>query len=259
MKRVLYFDAAAGVSGDMFVGALIDAGADFATIRKHLGLLRLDEFTVRTRQVEKQGITGTKFDVLDPRTGSPVDAPAGDGHGVHHHRPHEHRGLQEITRIIVDSALPRAIADHALAVFQLLAEAEATVHGVPVERVHFHEVGAVDCIVDIVAAASAFHQLAVDEAWCSPIHVGSGTVRCAHGELPVPAPATRELLRGVPTYATGLAGELATPTGAALLKYFCTRFGAMPPLLVERVGHGAGSKDFAIPNLLRVTVGRLQQ
>ncbi len=147
------------------------------------------------------------------------------------------------------------MADHALAVFQLVADAEGKVHGVPPDEVHFHEVGALDSIADIVAASSAFHQLRPDETWCSPVHVGCGTVRCAHGVLPVPAPATLELLKGMPAYSDGVRGELATPTGVALLRHFCTGFGAMPPLVVEAVGHGAGTKDFGIPNLFRATIG----
>ena len=147
------------------------------------------------------------------------------------------------------------MAEHALAVFELLAVAEGKVHGVSPEDVHFHEVGALDSIADIVSAASAFHQIAPDEAWCSPIHVGCGTVRCAHGVLPVPAPATLELLKGMPSYSDGIRGELVTPTGAALLRHFCAGFCPLPPLVVEAVGYGAGSKDFGIPNLFRATLG----
>jgi uncharacterized protein (DUF111 family) len=129
------------------------------------------------------------------------------------------------------------------------------VHGVAPEEIHFHEVGALDSIADIVAATSAFHQIGPDETWCSPIHVGSGTVRCAHGVLPVPAPATLQLLRGIPAYSDGVRGELATPTGVALLRHFCNGFCPMPPVVVDAVGYGAGSKDFGIPNLFRATLG----
>lgn len=153
------------------------------------------------------------------------------------------------------AGLPAPVAEDALAVFELLAAAEAKVHGVPPEKVHFHEVGALDSIADIVAAASAFHQIAPDEAWCSPVHVGCGTVRCAHGVLPVPAPATSELLKGIPAYSDGTRGELATPTGVALLRHFCSGFSPMPPLVVEAVGYGAGSKDFGIPSVFRATLG----
>lgn len=293
MTKILYFDTSSGVSGDMFVGALIDAGADIEIIRKHISSLGLEGFCVRARKVSKHGLLGTKFDVLDPHTGRDVDAPAesrdhkhdhghnhdqghghdhdhdhehdhGHGHSDRHHHDHgkkhshqHHRGLWEIGGIICQSGLPQQVKDDAVAVFKLLAVAEAKVHGTTLEEVHFHEVGALDCIVDIVSAASAFHQLNIDETWCSPVHVGSGTVRCAHGILPVPAPATMELLQGVPIYSTEVKGELVTPTGAALIRHFSKGFAPMPQMIVERVGYGAGSKDFGIPNLLRATIGKM--
>jgi len=283
MKRVLYFDASAGVSGDMFVGALLDVGASFEGVREHLGCLGIEGFEVRARKVSRRGLVGTKFDVLDPESGHSVDALTEGGHthehGHDHHddlrggghthgeehgtrhaaRAHEHRGLREIRGLIGRSSLPRPVAEDALAVFDLLAWAEARVHGVPPDEIHFHEVGALDSIVDIVSAASAFHQLGAEAAWASPIHVGSGTVRCAHGVLPVPAPATLELLKGIPAYSSETQGELATPTGVALLRHFCRGFRPMPPLVVEAVGYGAGTKDFGIPNLFRVTMGRVAE
>lgn len=278
MKRILYFDASAGVSGDMFVGALLDLGASLEIVQAHVASLGVEGLALRARKVERRGLVGTKFDVLDPGTGRPVDEPGQEGHGQehgrrhrhgthhHHHAPvhpvhplhevhHHHRGLSEIRALIRGAGLPGAVADDAVAVFELLGAAEAKVHGRSPEEVHFHEVGALDAIADVVAAASAFHQLGADEAWCSPVQVGSGTVRCAHGVLPVPAPATLELLRGVPVYSEGVRGELATPTGAALLKHFCAGFGPMPPLVVEGVGYGAGSRDFGIPGLFRATLG----
>ncbi len=308
MKRILYFDASAGVSGDMFVGSLLDLGASLDRIRSHVAALGVEGIELRARKVASRGIAGTKFDVLDPASGRPVDEPderhqRGDhghdhhheghghdhhhrhhhdgGHELHHHdgRAHDHhhheehghdhgehhahhhehghadRGLREIRQLVRGSGIPAPVAGDALAVFELLAAAEAKVHGVSPEEVHFHEVGALDSIADIVAAASAFHQIGPDEAWCSPIHVGCGTVRCAHGVLPVPAPATLELLKGIPVYSDGIRGELATPTGVALLRHFCTGFCPMPPLVVEAVGYGAGSKDFGIPSLFRATLG----
>ncbi|MDF1554573.1 MAG: nickel pincer cofactor biosynthesis protein LarC [Deferrisomatales bacterium] len=279
--RILYLDAAAGVSGDMFVGSLIDAGADPQVIRDHISCLGIDGLAVRVTRVQRSGLMGTKFDVIDPETGRNVDEPtaASSGQGHHHghhghshghahphgpgdghrhgHRHRPHRGLGEVRRIIRTSALPTSVAEDAVAVFELLGRAEAKVHGVDADQVHFHEVGALDAIADIVAAASAFHQLGVDEAWCSPVHVGCGTVRCAHGVLPVPAPATAEILKGVPVYSDGVQGELCTPTGAALVRHFCTGFRAMPPMVVDSVGYGAGTKDFGIPNLLRATLGRV--
>jgi uncharacterized protein (DUF111 family) len=298
VKRILYFDAPAGVSGDMFVGALLDLGASLDVVRGHVAALGVEGMELRVRKVSRRGIAGTKFDVLDPASGRPVDEPGGHehaGHGHHEHGHHEHghhehghhehghehgrahdhdpdhrhahdpghgredghprRGLREITRLVRESGIPPRVADDALAVFELLAVAEGKVHGVSPEEVHFHEVGALDSIADVVAAASAFHQVAPDEAWCSPVHVGSGTVRCAHGVLPVPAPATLELLKGIPAYSDGTRGELATPTGVALLRHFCTGFSAMPALVVHAVGYGAGSKDFGMPSLFRALVG----
>lgn len=281
MKRILYLDAFAGVSGDMFVGALLDVGIDLEAVRRDVACLNLEGFEIRATKVTRQGLMGTKFDVLDPTTGRNVDNVAdhehGHGHGHHHegdrhkqghhhhnssnrHEPrkHEHRGLSEIRRIIGERNLSQEVAADAIAVFEILGRAEAAVHGVEIEEVHFHEVGALDTIVDIIAAVSALHHLGVDEVVCSPIHVGSGTVQCAHGVLPVPAPATLEILKGIPIYATDVQGELATPTGAALLKHFCNRFGPMPHLLVEAIGYGAGTRNFGIPNLLRATVGTLE-
>ena len=273
MKRILYLDAFAGISGDMFVGALLDLGVDLESVRRDVSRLNLEGFEIRVAKVARQGIMGTKFDVLDPATGRNVDDVADHNHGhghehhrdhVHHHddgghrhhvREHKHRSLGEIRRIIGESSLPPEAAGDAIAVFEIIGRAEATVHGKGIEEIHFHEVGALDTIVDIVAATSALRRLNVDEVICSPIHVGSGTVRCAHGVLPVPAPATLEILKGIPIYATDVRGELATPTGAALLKRFCTRFGPLPPLMVEAIGYGAGTRELDIPNLLRATVG----
>lgn len=264
MTRILYVDASAGVSGDMFVGALVDSGASMDVIRDHIECLGVAGIQVSAKKVKRRGLVGTKFDVLDPDSHAPVDA-HDDTHFHHGHRAHhrihghDHRGLKEIRRILGRSALPPNVAEDALAVFELLGRAEAKVHGVSPEEVHFHEVGALDAIADIVAAASGFHQLGIDEAWCSPVHVGSGTVRCAHGVLPVPAPATMEILKGTPIYSADVEGELATPTGAALVRHFCKGFGPMPSMVVESVGYGAGSKDLGIPNLLRVTVGTISQ
>ena len=275
MKRILYFDAFAGVSGDMFVGALVDLGARLEQLQKQVASLGLGGVELRARKVTRRGIAGTKFDVVDPGSGLNVDDAGGHHHGTHdhtehhHHGPadqvlpsphrgvHEHRGLREIRSIVRRGALPAPVVEDALAVFELLASAEARVHGVEPDQIHFHEIGALDAIADIVAATSALHQIGPEEVWCSPVHVGSGTVRCAHGVLPVPAPATVELLRGIPVYSDGTRGELATPTGVALLKHFCKGFCPIPPMVVEAAGYGAGSRDLDIPNLLRVVQGRV--
>lgn len=249
MKRILYLDAFAGISGDMFVGALLDLGVELETVRRDVASLNLEGFEIRADKVTRQGLMGTKFAVQDLSTGRNVDDVAVHGH--------VHRSLSEIRRIIGESNLPPEVATDAIAVFEIIGRAEALVHGVGVEEVHFHEVGALDTIVDIVAATSALRRLKVDEVVCSPIHVGSGTLRCSHGVLPIPAPATLEILQGIPIYSTDVRGELATPTGAALLKHCCTRFGPLPPLMVEAIGYGAGTREIGIPNLLRATVGSL--
>ncbi len=283
MRRILYLDAQAGISGDMFVGALLDAGADFEILRRDVASLNLDGFQIRATRVIRKGLTGTKFDVLDNNTGKNVDEHHHHGehhkkhhrehrhhhhhdehhhshhtHHKHHHHNHEHRSLSEIRKIIEGSSLAPEISADCMAVFLILGQAEAKIHGVTIEEVHFHEVGALDTIVDIVAAVSTLRQLQVDEVVCSPVQVGTGTVRCAHGVLPIPAPATLEILKGIPIYATDIHGELTTPTGAALLKHFCNRFEFLPPLIVETIGYGAGSREREIPNLLRAIVGKMQ-
>jgi uncharacterized protein (TIGR00299 family) protein len=271
LKKILYIDASAGISGDMFVGALLDLGVSLERVRRDVAALQLDGIELHARRINHRGLSGTKFDVLDPRSGHAVDAsgPLRPWLPLRHALPalqrldtvrpaprdhHHHRGLSEIRSMIHASRLSRPIADDAVAVFELLAAAEAKVHGVSLEDVHFHEVGALDSIADVVAAASAFHEVAPAEAWCSAIHVGSGTFRCAHGLMPVPAPATLELLKGIPAYATDIVGELATPTGVALVRHYC-KFGTMPPMRVEAVGYGGGSKDFGMPNFVRATLG----
>ncbi|MDF1551882.1 MAG: LarC family nickel insertion protein [Deferrisomatales bacterium] len=250
-RRVLVLDAAAGASGDMFAGALIGAGAAFPVVREHvlgLGVARLD---VRVGPVVRGGVAASRFEVFDPATGRAVDQ--GDAAD----RGEPHRGLGAILSLLRAGQLPTAVRVAAAAVFERLAAAEAEVHGVSVEAVHFHEVGALDAIADVVAGASALWQLGVEQVVCSPVHVGCGTVRCAHGNLPVPAPATAALLRGVPAYSDGTSGELCTPTGAALLRQFCHRFGPAPELLIEAEGCGAGSRELPIPNVLRATVGQV--
>ncbi len=239
MNKSLYFDCYSGISGDMSVGALIDAGADFAAIEAMLQGLGVPGFSVRVTKVVKAGVAATQFHV-------DVD----DSHG------HPHRHLRHVVEIIKQGNLPAPVAANAIATFEILAEAEAAVHGTSIEKVHFHEVGAIDSIVDIVAAQYALHLLEVEKVYASALHVGSGTVKCAHGVMPVPAPATARLLLGIPTYGGEVEGELVTPTGAALLRQRCSQFGAAPRMTVEAIGYGSGTKD--IPgraNVLRVMIG----
>ena len=236
-KTICYIDAFSGVSGDMLVGALADAGADRQTISDSLASLNTGA-TVRFETVKRRGIGATKFHV------DGVEQKA-------------HRHLTPILRMIDGAGLPGAVKQTASAVFQRLGEAEASVHQVSIEKVHFHEVGAADSIADIVGACLGFHLLGVDEIVCSPVNVGSGTVQTEHGLLPVPAPATARLLEGRPVYAAGPAMELTTPTGAAVVTTLAASFGVMPPIEICASGYGAGSRDFeGQANVLRVLIGK---
>jgi pyridinium-3,5-bisthiocarboxylic acid mononucleotide nickel chelatase len=236
--RTAYFDCFSGISGDMTIGALVDAGASFEVLREQLTTLHVPGFDVAIEKVTKQGIAGTKFH-------------------VHVHDPGtQHRRLRDITAILHASGLEARIQERALEVFTRLAEAEATIHHTSIDQVHFHEVGAIDSIVDITGAVIALDLLEVRRVMASPVNVGAGFVRAAHGVLPVPGPATAELLKGAPTYARGNDGELTTPTGAALLASLAESFGPLPELRVEQIGYGAGTKDLPqAPNLLRVFIG----
>ena len=234
--RICYLDAFSGISGDMLVGALVDAGADPARIAEALASLGAGA-EVRFEKTKRRGIAATKFTVMAAQA------------KVHRHLP-------DIFRLIDQAGLPERVKQNAKAVFQRLGEAEAAVHNVPLERVHFHEVGAVDSIADIVGACLGFELLGAEEIHCSPINVGSGTVKTEHGVLPVPAPATVALLAGKPVYSRGPAMELTTPTGAAVAATLAVRFGPPPPMTLAAAGYGAGGADFAEhANVLRVLIG----
>ena len=234
--RICYFDAFSGISGDMTVGALLDAGADATALTRALENLG----TAASFQIEKtkrRGIAATKFNVIGGET------------KAHRHLPH-------ILQMIDRAELPAGAKKNAGAVFQRLGEAEAKVHNVAIEKVHFHEVGAVDSICDIVGACTALDLLCIEEIHSSALNVGGGTVNTEHGVLPVPAPATAELLAGKPVYARGPSLELTTPTGAAIVTTLATSFGPLPPMRVSSSGYGAGDKDFAEhANVLRVMIG----
>ncbi len=238
--KIAYFDCFAGASGDMILGALLDAGLELESLKNEVAKLGLDRYDLGVEPVVKRGIGGTKAIVF-------VDE---DHHG------HHHRHLRHIEEIINGSALDDRVKDKSLAIFRRLAEAEANVHRTSVESVHFHEVGAMDAILDVVGSVIGFHLLGIERIYCSPLHVGCGTIECAHGILPVPAPATAALTVGFPVYSTGVKGELLTPTGAAILTTLAQGFGPMPRMTTEQIGYGAGTADpEEIPNLLRVTIG----
>jgi len=234
--RLLYFDCFAGVSGDMILGALVDAGAPVEKLQSELGRLNLTGFSLLAEKCVKNGLTGTKITV---RT---EDQQA-------------HRHLKHIREIIEASSLSDKVKSTSLRVFQILAEAEAKIHNTTPEKIHFHEVGALDAIIDVVGSVIALDLLGIDQVMSSAVHVGTGFVDCQHGRIPLPAPACVEILKGVPIYSTGLDAELATPTGAAILKTITASFGPIPPMQLEAVGYGAGTQDMPIPNHLRVLIG----
>jgi len=287
--RIAYLQCFSGISGDMFLGALIDAGVSPALLTETVAALALDA-RLDISRVDRGGITATKVDVW---VGGQKDQPRDEYwrirrdqrvhervHGHAHSEPHLHdlradpehqddalhgehvhgRGLKEIKEIIQHAALSEPAKQRAIAIFEALARAEASVHNSNLEDVHLHEVGAVDAIVDIVCAAVGSEALGVEQWICSPLNVGGGTVECAHGRLPVPAPAVIELLKGAPIYSSDIQKELVTPTGAAIVSVLATRFGELPPLRIAAGGYGAGSRDLpGFPNVLRLIVGEAVQ
>ncbi|HJQ69422.1 MAG TPA: nickel pincer cofactor biosynthesis protein LarC [Blastocatellia bacterium] len=238
--RVLYFDCFAGVSGDMTIGALIDLGIDVDSLKQQLASLGLSGYQIKIDRVERSGIAATKFDVL-------IDS-----------SPQPARHLAQIREILEKAKLSNLARSRSIQAFELLAEAEARAHGTTVDKVHFHEVGAIDSIIDVVGAMIGVEMLGVDRFISSSLRVGYGTVKAAHGLLPVPAPATAEILRRAPVYAGQIEGEFVTPTGAAIVTTLCDSFGPLPALSIERIGYGAGSRNpEGFPNALRLVVGEL--
>ena len=235
--KTLYFDCFAGASGDMILGALIAAGAEPEILKQQLSLLGVTGYTIDFETVDRSGISATYARVQIPHE-------------------HAHRRLSDVLKIIYGSRLSDSIKERAATIFSRLAKAEARVHNESVEQVHFHEVGAVDAIIDVVGAAIGFELLGIERFVSSPLHVGSGTVDMDHGRYPVPPPAVVELLKGVPFYSTDIAGELVTPTGAAIITTVCEAYGPIPSLKLERAGYGAGTREYKkFPNALRVFVG----
>ena len=235
--KVAYLECFSGISGDMLLGALVDAGVDPETLRREIAKLGLDGVALGFEKCSRAGIGGTNLTVE-----------------VAH--DHSHRSLSRIEEIIGGSTLPNQVKERSIRIFRRLGEVEASIHQIPIERVHFHEVGALDSIVDIVGACIGFDELGIDKIYCSPLNLGSGTVKAAHGVMPVPAPATAALVEGVPSYSEGPAVELTTPTGAAIVTTLAADFGAMPAMKVSSIGYGAGDRDFeGRANLARVLIG----
>jgi len=294
MSRILYFDCFSGVSGDMMLGALLDAGLPLEALQSALGSLPLGDrpFAITADRVTRAGVSATKFRLLDqhaeppdptshePRVASPVSdhhhhhhhhhepgtqfppespqppVPSPQRGEDHHHHHHHHHSLSDIMTLVDRSALSPAGKSRARELFDRLANAEAAIHQVPIERVHLHEVGALDSIVDIVGSVYGLEWFGASEVVSSPLNVGSGTVECEHGTFPVPAPATARLLEGVPVYALGPRAELVTPTGALLVTGHASRYGPLPSMRPERIGYGAGDREFAgMPNVFRLWVG----
>ena len=241
MQRILYFDCSAGISGDMTLGALLQLGVSVDELNTELAKLPTKGFQINTQKVNKKGIEALKVDVLVTEE---------DAH---------HRGLTTIKNIINESTLDEKVKEKAIKIFTKLGEAEAKIHGTTVDKIHFHEVGAIDAIVDIVGTAILLDKLQIEAVYASSIHTGSGFVTCQHGTMPIPAPATLELLKGAPIYSTEIKGELTTPTGAAILSTLAKGFGQIPLMKVDTIGYGAGTKDLAIPNVLRVSLGYLEE
>ncbi|MBV8050041.1 MAG: nickel pincer cofactor biosynthesis protein LarC [Acidobacteriaceae bacterium] len=280
--RIAYLDCFSGISGDMFLGALVDAGVPASLLEETIAALNLGA-RMEISRVNRAAISATKVDVYacgekdlpqeqyweqrarrehtHAQNHEPVQL-LEHNYAMQEAAPHEHqrqRGLDDIREIIAKAAISDSVKSTAVLIFETLGQAEAKIHNCSLEEVHFHEVGAVDAMVDIVCASAGIEVLCVDEIVCSPLNVGSGTVKCAHGTFPVPAPATLELLKGAPVYSSGVQAELITPTGAAIVKTLAKRFAPFPEVRVEKIGYGAGTREFPDhANVLRLTIGETQ-
>ncbi len=238
--KTLYFDCFAGASGNMILGALIALGVDENKLIEQIKLLDAADFEIEFKTVDKSGIAAVHADVKVPHE-------------------HAHRHLSTIEKIINDSRLSDKIKRRSIEIFTRLAEAEAKVHGISIEKVHFHEVGAMDAIIDVVGACVGFEILGVEKFVCSRIHVGSGFAKMAHGTFPIPPPAVAELLKDIPIYSTEIEGELITPTGAAIISTVCNSYGPIPEMRTEQIAYGAGTREYQdFPNVLRLMIGEVQ-
>lgn len=275
--KTLYLDCFAGISGDMTIGALLDLGLDFDYLKSELTKLGVTGYELSLTRVDRSGIQAAKFDVV-------MKAASQASHSHHHHHHHhshkhshdeethshphtshedahhhDHRSLSTIKHLIESASLSAQVKQNALAIFQRIGEAEAKIHGVDIETVHFHEVGALDSIVDIVGTCIGLEALGIEQIISSPLHVGFGTFTCAHGTYPIPGPAATEILRGLPVYAKDIEGELVTPTGAAIAATLAQAFTKLPAMRIAKVGYGAGTRTYAkFPNVLRAVLGELE-
>jgi len=266
--RIAYLDCFSGISGDMFLGALVDAGVSAELLEQTVAALNVGA-RLEISRVSRCGISATKVDVYaSGEKDLPREVHLKKKHKAQKHRRADHgsasahtprRGLSEIRQIIRQSPLGASVKNTAIRIFEALGAAEAKVHNCSIEDIHFHEVGAVDAMVDIVCASVGAEALRVDEIVASPLNLGGGTIKCSHGMFPVPAPATVELLQGAPVYSSGVQAELVTPTGAAIVKTLAARFAPFPAMKIERSGYGAGTREFPeLPNVLRLTIGEAQ-
>ena len=250
--RTLFYECFSGISGDMNLAAMLDLGVDQNLLRSELEKLNLsDEFELNISSSSKSSIYGTRVDVV-------LKHHHHHHHGEDHaHSHHHHRNLADITSIISESTLSQAVKDSSLKIFNRIAEAEAHIHNCSINEIHFHEVGATDAIVDIVGAAICRHALDIDQVICSSVELGGGFVKCAHGKMPVPAPATVEILHGIPTKRGAVQFETTTPTGAAILAAFVDRYTDTPEMTIEKTAYGIGHRDMDITNVLRIHIGKI--
>ncbi|WP_208592189.1 nickel pincer cofactor biosynthesis protein LarC [Gracilibacillus suaedae] len=255
MTKTLYFDCFSGISGDMTIAALLDTGISLEWLENQLKALHLEkEYQLKLGKTVKNGIHSNQFDVIYE------EEHYHHAHSHHHDHFHHHRHYKDIVDLIENSELNESVKNMSLDMFRVIGEAEAKIHGMSLENVHFHEVGAIDSIIDIVGTAILIDELEIDRIVSSPIPVGSGHIHIDHGVYPVPAPATLEVLKGVPLKESTITGELTTPTGAAIIKTLAMEFSTMPNIIVDKIGYGAGTKAFDHhPNVLRVVIGENEQ
>ena len=264
--KTIYFDCYAGASGDMIAGVFLDLGLDFESVKAELSKIPIGGYEIKHTKTNKNGFLATRFEVYVENSvladseyhevgGQLQEAPG--AHPAHLHSHEHHRSLGEIISIVQQSKLKPKIKENIERVFLRLGQAEATVHGTSLREVHLHEVGSIDAIIDISTSVIGFEWLQAEEVVISPIHLGTGFISASHGMLPVPAPATAELIKGMPVYTTSVKGELLTPTGAAILSTFATGFSSLPKMTIEKIGYGAGKRDREFPNMLRAYVGEI--